>query len=273
MLVTHNGTAVGIWHSGSGNLPTITTNGQTVEITRWGDNIDSATIVVLDFADADAWLGVNLQLPSSFHSPVSQVVSMTRWDTAGGKISDGAMAFKICLGEASSGSDPEFHRYNDGSEVPNDMLLEGGTVDALGTACYTVTTVKTSSLVGFRNLASASPSSNASGDNGNNWYPWLAFLSFPFLGAIVAAVWLQRGKQVRHASKREHEDAYPVIYCPPPVQTEEHGDDDAYPVIYCPTPVCHAQPPATPIAVRQTEEHVDDDGYPIILCSPMVSHA
>ena len=209
-------------------------------------NVDSATIVVHDFGDADAWLGVNLQLPSSFHSAVSQVVSLTRWDTAGGKISDGAMAVKICLGEVSSGSDPEFHRYNDGSEVPNDMLLEGATVDALGSACYTVTTVKTSSLIDFRNLASASPSPNASGDNGNNWYPWRAFLSFPFLGALFAAVWLQRRKQVRYVPKREHEDDCLVFYCPAAMDviypdsglyTPLTPDEAGFLHIPCPTPM------------------------------------
>ena len=57
---------------------------------------------------------------------------------------------------------PVFHRYNDGDATGTPLLGEGGTVAPCGPGCFTVTTVRTSSIVGFTAAKSPSPSPSQS---------------------------------------------------------------------------------------------------------------
>jgi hypothetical protein len=150
--------AVGSWLSTSFDMPKVTVGNQEFEITNWGEGVGRATMVVHDHADAVDTIGTSLDPPSAVHVIASQVVSVTRWDANGNKISFGVMEFRLCLGADYNGGAPEFHRYNDNSNLPNHLINEGGSVTDVGGNCYQVRTVKTSSVAGFRLTVSPSPS-------------------------------------------------------------------------------------------------------------------
>ena len=79
--------AVGTWLSTSFDMPRVTVGSQDIEIKSWGSGVERATIVVHDQSDAVAATGTGLDLPSAAHAWASQVVSVTRWDVNGNKIS------------------------------------------------------------------------------------------------------------------------------------------------------------------------------------------
>ena len=180
--------AAGTWLASSFTLPRVTVANQDYEITDWGPDVAVATLVIHDFAVASSVLGTTLNTPSASHSTASQVVSITRWDVNGNKISAGILTFTVRLGTGFSGSDPEFHRFDDNSNTPNNLLDEGGFwVACPGESnCWIVTTQKTSSLAGFSVSATTSPSpASSSPDNNAALYGLFALLAIPFLGGLA----------------------------------------------------------------------------------------
>ena len=132
LMATYANMAVGVWYSISENLPAFKIDDQTLEITDWGSNLHSATILVHDFEDAEACLGYNLQRPLELQAAaIMQVVSLTCWDTSGNQISDGTFTLQVDLPRNSS-SNPVFKRCNDGSAEPTDLILEGAQWRSVG---------------------------------------------------------------------------------------------------------------------------------------------
>ena len=238
-MATYANMAVGVWYSISENLPAFKINDQTFEITDWGSNVHSATILVHDFEDAEACLGYNLQRPLELQpAAIMQVVSLTRWDTSGNKISDGTFTLQVDLPRNSS-SNPVFKRYNDGSAEPSDLILEGGTVEKCGSACYIVTAVKTSSFAAFNSVSSSSPSpspspssgpSSTGGDDG--LLPWLGLLALVAVPLLVFAVWRFWSAVWRGRPEESLEEEQDV-----PISEEEQGEGDhGYPFMFTPVP-------------------------------------
>ena len=79
--------AVGTWLSTSFSLPRVTVGTQDYEITDWGEGVERATLIIHDHSASESTVGTVLDPPSAFHSIASQVVSVTRWDKDGNKIS------------------------------------------------------------------------------------------------------------------------------------------------------------------------------------------
>ena len=197
--------AVGTWLLGSFDMPKVTVGLQDIEIKYWGEGVERATIVVHDQSDAVAATGTTLDLPTPDHSWASQVVSVTRWDANGNKISAGAMRFTLCLGADyhTFGTPPEFHRYDDDSSVPNHLISEGGSVTDVGAGCYDVMTLRTSSIAAFNLSASPSPggspspSPNATAtadapNDGTALLGLLALLVLPFLAVLAAMLCMSK---------------------------------------------------------------------------------
>jgi len=196
---------VGTWISTSFVMPRVTVGNQEYEITDWGAGVERATIIVHDHADAPNTVGVALNPPSSFHSIASQVVSVTRWDAAGNKITAGAMKFLLCLESTYTGAVPGFWRYPDGSPDGTNLVNEGGSVVSNGSNCFDVTTTRTSSIAGFNISDSPSPSTatssspspsptSSSSSSDGAWFGLLALLVIP-IGAVIAVAYLAYGKK------------------------------------------------------------------------------
>ena len=250
--------AVGTWLSTSFSLPRVTVGAQKIEITNWGEGVERATIVVHDQGDAVTAVGISLDPPSEFHSWASQVVSVTRWDVNGNKISFGPLDFTLCLGAdyATFGSPPEFHRYDDGSSVPNHLINEGGTVADAG-GCYNVRTLRTSSLAAFNISASPSPGASpspshnatAAGDTGSDTalLGLLALLVIPFIAIGLAMLyWSKRAARLSTESAQYVLGPYPLIATnmqPPPPMPSPFASAVPTPAVKSPAPYFGPSPP------------------------------
>ena len=130
------------------------------------------------------------------------------------------MTYTLRMGPAFGGTAPVFQRFEDGAPTGTDLLDEGGTVAECGRGCFTVTTVRTSSIAGFTAVRAASPSpspttaspSPAADEGSSNW----ALLGLVGLAAAVpvscAVLWVRRVS--RAPSKPHTESLYDLLGSP-----------------------------------------------------------
>ena len=87
-VLMHGSTmAIGTWLCTSFGMPRLTVGQQDYEITDWGTGVDRATLIIHDYTESTSAIGTVFNLPSAIHSPAVKVVSVTRWDANGNKIS------------------------------------------------------------------------------------------------------------------------------------------------------------------------------------------
>ena len=84
----HGSKTVWTWKAGSFMPSSITPgNGHTYSIMSFGDGIDQAVVIAMDWAESESTIGTTFQLPSTLHSVASQVLSIQRWDISANLIS------------------------------------------------------------------------------------------------------------------------------------------------------------------------------------------
>jgi hypothetical protein len=160
----------------------------------------------MNWSETGFTIGVDLLVPTQLegqgYGPASQVISTQRWDAADNKITGYPFSITMCMPGVSG--TPLFYRYDDDSNIPHDILAEGGSVgqgSPLG--CYDVNLVRTSSLVAFALDTSPSPSpaspSSSPGTatvspDGSDWALWLLFLVVPGVVLLGIGAWIARKK-------------------------------------------------------------------------------
>ena len=203
-VTAHGTTCICSWTSQAHSAPPpiTTASSHTYALTDSGVGVHSYVMIAVDWANTMDVLGIAHNVPPEIEAPLSQMISIHRWDASGNKIHNAPVEIEMCL---NSTSPLQFFRYPDGSSVGNDVTQEGGSVAAGSSAgCYNVALSRTSSVVAFTTRASnpspsptttssSSPSSTDSSpspstDNGAIWLAFIAFLVFPVV-AVPYMVW------------------------------------------------------------------------------------